>query len=108
LLVFSRTGTLANGGTPRWPETISFDSLKRVVQIYVSQAGFSVGDATFTMVGKRGGKVIKTTVVGTSTSDWVRLSVQARNGFSRVVLRASDPDDGWLADDLGVQNMPRP
>jgi hypothetical protein len=103
-LAFASDGQLGNGGVARWPEKISFDSVKRVVQIYVSQSGFSVGDATFTMVGKRAGKVIRTATVDTSTSDWVRLRVQARNGFSRVVLRASDPDDAWLADDLGIQN----
>lgn len=101
---FAPDGTLSNGGTPIGPETIRFDSLKSVVQIYVSQSGFAVGTAKFTMVARRGGKVVKTASVTTTTSDWARLRISAPRGIGKVTLRASDPDRAWLADDLGLQN----
>jgi hypothetical protein len=102
-LAFNAGATLANGGTATGPETIRFDSVKRVVQIYVSQ-GAATGTATFTLIGKRGAQTIQTASASTPTSDWVLLKVHARNGFSRVILRASDPNGVWVADDLGIQN----
>jgi len=104
-VAFSDGSTMANGGNPYGRITISFDSLKRVVQVYVSQGGFAVGDMTFVFVAKRAGRVVQKAFGGTATSDWMLLRLNAPHGISQVTLRVHDPNNAWLADDLGIRTL---
>lgn len=101
-LAYNANSRMSNGGAPAGPQTILFSQPKRVVQIYVSQGGIAVGTATFRLVARRAGRIVASTSVTTTTSDYSLLKVRAARGISAVVLTASDPNQQWVADDLGV------
>ena len=92
---------IANGGIASPPETIRFDRRQRVVRLFVSQQPLGGPEqATFTLVGRRAGKVVDTAVATTTTGAWTRLRVTSDRGIIKVVLQAADPDGTWAADDL--------
>ena len=102
-----RTGgvLLANGGTARGPEKIMLPIRQKSVSLWVSQSGFSLGTATFRMVGRRGSTVVRTASVTTTTADWVKLQVASARGLTSVTVSTpTEPDGIWLADDLTMRN----
>lgn len=103
-LAFNTAGTYADGGTPVGPQKIKFNNLKKMVSIWVSQNS-NGGQATFTLVGRKGNAVVRKHTVSVNNNSWVQLTVQRKKGINNVVLRADqEPDGAWIADDLLMQN----
>jgi hypothetical protein len=104
-LAFNSSATMSNGGTPRGPEKIVLPTRQKSVSLWVSQGGFSVGNATFKMVGRRGSTVVRTATVTTTAASWVKLQVASARGLTSVsVSTPSEPDGLWVADDLTMRN----
>jgi hypothetical protein len=103
-LAFNDAASYSDGGTPVGPQRIKFNNLKKMVSIWVSQNN-NGGQATFTLVGKKGNAVVRKHTVSVNNNGWVELKVQRNKGMNNVVVRADlDSDGTWLADDLLMQN----
>jgi hypothetical protein len=103
-LALNNGATMLNGGVPRGPITIRFDDKQRSVGIWVSTGG--PGTETFKLVGKRGGAVISTDTLTTSTNTFEALRVSSRNGLTSVIIRPVTLTDGqWVVDDLSIASL---
>lgn len=103
-LAFNNTaiGVMANGGTPKGPETVWFATYQSVVSIWVAQA---FTPETFTMKAYDSwNTVIDTDSV--TTTDWAQLSVSASGTIDHVVL--SYTGDWAIWDDLEFSSVPEP
>ena len=104
VLAFNTAGNYSGGGTSVGPQRIKFNNLKKMVSIWVSQNS-NGGQATFTLVGKKGNAVVRKHTVSVNNNGWVQLKVQRKQGINNVVLRADqEPDGAWMADDLLMRN----
>ena len=107
VLAFNRDATLpgdteGNGGVPRDPETITFDSPVRYVSIYAA-GGFAA--STFTMDGyDLHGNLLGSTTL--TTQDWGQMWLSSSDPFQSVVLTETsttgDLGNGFLYDDLQI------
>lgn len=102
-LAFNEAATYSDGGDPVGPQRIKFPTHKKMVSIWVSQANDG-GSATFTLVGKKGPKTVRKHTVTVNDKSWVRLKVRRKKGMNKVVVRAQDPDNTWLLDDLRMRD----
>jgi hypothetical protein len=103
-LAFNSAASYSDGGTPVGPQRIKFKNLKKMVSIWVSQNS-NGGQATFTLVGRKGKAVVRKHTVSVNNNGWVQLKVQRKKGMDNVILRADqEPDGAWLADDLLMRN----
>lgn len=102
-LAFNRNAVCSDGGVPRDPETILFDSPVAEVSIY---AACGHQTSTFTMSAYNASDVL----VDTDTVDamsWELLTVSYDSGITKVILT----ETGWRAfvyDDLSFNAVPEP
>jgi hypothetical protein len=108
-LAFSRSTTafMQNGGQPRDPETITFDTPITSVSIYGSGGSQS---ATFQMEAFDSGGGLITSTSGSNTSgQYVQLSIPSpASPISRIVLTEIGGDTAWVYDDLEFTFVPEP
>ena len=100
-LAFNVNAVMSDGGVPRDPETIQFDTPMVAVSIYA--AGGYV-PATFEMDAYDvNGNLVDSNVV--NTQDYSQLSVASDAGIDHVVLTASGSSTGfWVYDDLSFDD----
>lgn len=86
-LAFNSGATLANGGIPIGPETISFSSLQSNVSIYAS-GGFNA--STFTLSAFDSNNVLLgTSVISTTAGNYGLLSFASGLGIQRITIAST-------------------
>ena len=101
-LAFNRNAQMANGGIPRDPETIRFDTPPAQVTIYAA-GGVTNGYFEMDAFDRTGTLVAVNTV---TTRDWSPLRVVYTGGIDHVVLTASNlPQGYWVYDDLSFGDV---
>ena len=108
-LAFSRSATafMQNGGLPRDPETIAFNTALSSASIYASGGSQA---ATFRMDAFDSGGALITSVTGSNASgQYVQLSIPApATPISRLVLTEIGGDTAFVYDDLEFTLIPEP
>jgi hypothetical protein len=99
-LAFNRTSNLSDGGTPKDPETIVFDSLMAEVSIYA--AGGNGSGGKFTMMAYDVDDVLVDSAM-VITKPWALMSVSWPLGIKKVVLEEAGLDNAFVYDNLSFE-----
>jgi hypothetical protein len=107
-LGFNRGAVLMDGGIPRDPETITFDTLASTVSIY---AGGPIAESFLMQGFDINGILIATDTL--TTQEWGQLEISSATGIKSVTLFVTGPPDQgiplyFVYDDLSVDLVPEP
>lgn len=105
-LAFNRSATLSDGGVPRDPETINFDTLLNRVSIFAA-SGF--GTNTFKLEAfDMNELLVGSDTITTQPGTYDQLSVSSASGdISRIALSAGS-DKAFVYDNLSYTPVPEP
>lgn len=105
-LAFNRGSTMANGGTPRDPETIRFNVPALSASIYASGGTQAT---SFQMDAYLGGNLVATDAISVPAQTWGLLNLSSpMGGFDRLVLTETGGDNAFLYDDFEFTLIPEP
>jgi hypothetical protein len=106
-LAFNRGASLANGGIPRDPETLTFSTPLSSISIWASGGSEST---SFRMEAfSSGGTSVGSSTVNSPSAGYAQLSIiNPTQPISRVVLTEIGGDFAFVYDDLNFEVIPEP
>jgi hypothetical protein len=107
-LAFNRNADFSDGGTPRDPQTITFDTPMAAVSIYAA-SGFEDSGEDFILAAYAADKTLLVADgVSTPAGQWGMLSVTSTTGIDYIMLEAPDNEIFFVFDDLSFTPVPEP